>query len=551
MTRTELHQLFSQLIESWENEVVEFKRGGKGHSTDEIGKYFSALANEANLHDHDVAWLIFGVDDKTRAVVGTDYAVHTDRLNQLKQQIVENSQPQITFQAIHELNHPDGRVLLFEIPAAPRGLPIAWKGHYYARAGESITSLGIDKQDQIRAQQMGNDWSEVVVPEATIDHLDPEALRRAREGFADQHRNRLTSGDVESWTPEQFLERAKLTKNGQITRATLLLLGKNASAHLLSPHMCEISWRLIGQEEAYEHFSLPFLISATELYKRIRNVQIRLLPPDELIYREISKYDQRSVLEALYNCIAHQDYRQNARVIVTEFTDRLEFISVGEFYDGHPDEYVRETRSPRRYRNLFLVEAMTRLNLIDHIGYGVRRLHNSQVERYLPLPDYDLTTPTEVKLTLYGAVIDEEYSKLLMSRTDLSLEDILALDRVQKGFEISREAADRLRRSKLIEGRRPNLHISAPIAAAASQKAEYIKTKAQDDAHYAKLIQDYLRSFGTATRQEMNELLWDKLSDALNDQQKYRKVGNLLTALRQQGAIRNAGTRSRPEWELS
>lgn len=551
MTRQELLMLLSRLIDSWESEVVEFKRGGKGRSTDEIGKYFSALANEANLHGHEVAWLIFGVDDTTQTVVGTEYAPNADRLNQLKQQIVDDSQPQITFQAIHELTHPDGRVLMFEVPAAPRGLPIAWKGHYYARAGESLASLGLNKQDEIRAQQMGNDWTEVIVPEATIDHLDPDALRRAREGFADQHRNRLTRGEVESWTNEQFLARAKLTKDGHITRAALLLVGRYTATHLLSPHMCEISWRLIGQEEAYEHFSLPFLTSATELYSRIRNVQIRLLPPDELIYREISKYDQRSVLEALYNCIAHQDYRQNARVIVTEFTDRLEFISVGEFYDGHPEEYVRETRSPRRYRNLFLVEAMTRLNLIDHIGYGVRRLHNSQVERYLPLPDYDLTTPTEVKLTLYGAVIDEEYSKLLMSRTDLSLEDILALDRVQKGYEIPREAADRLRRAKLVEGRRPNLHISAPIAAVAGQKAEYIKTKAQDDAHYAKLIQDYLRSFGTATRQEINDLLWDKLSDVLNDQQKYRKVGNLLTALRQEGAIRNAGTRSRPQWELS
>ena len=58
-------------------------------------------------------------------------------------QIAEDTEPSITFRNIHELTTDDGRVVLFEIPAAPRGMPIAWKGHYYARAGESLVSLGL------------------------------------------------------------------------------------------------------------------------------------------------------------------------------------------------------------------------------------------------------------------------------------------------------------------------------------------------------------------------------------------------------------------------
>ena len=52
-------------------------------------------------------------------------------------QIAENTEPSITFRNIHELQATNGRVVLFEIPAAPRGLPISWKGHYYARAGKA------------------------------------------------------------------------------------------------------------------------------------------------------------------------------------------------------------------------------------------------------------------------------------------------------------------------------------------------------------------------------------------------------------------------------
>lgn len=549
MSTEGLRELLSQLIDGWENEVVEFKRGRVGFSTSEIGKYFSALANEANLRDADSGWLIFGVEDGSRAVVGTGYRESADQLNALKQQILDDTEPRVTFTAIHELDHEEGRVLLFEVPAAPGGIPVAWKGHCYARAGESIAPLGFDKLDQIRAQQIGNDWTAGVVPEASVDDLDESALARAREGFAERYRNSVSREEINAWTVEQFLEQAKLTRRGRITRAALLLVGKNASSHLLSPLMAEMTWQLRGQEEAYEHFGLPFLTSASELYARIRNIQLRLLPPDELIYREISKYDQRSILEALYNCVAHQDYWKSSRILVTEYPDKLEFISVGEFYDGQPNDYVRAPRSPRHYRNPFLVEAMTHLNLIDHMGFGVRRLHQSQVERYLPLPDYDLSAGDEVKLTIPGAVLDERYTKLLMSRTDLPLDDVLALDRVQKGLEIPKATSDRLRRAKLIEGRRPNLHISAPVAAASDDVATYVRTRPQDDAFYARLITDYLK-LRPATTRELSDMLWDKLSDGLDEKQKQYKVKNLLTKLRKQGAIRSVGSRPKARWEL-
>lgn len=156
-----------------------------------------------------------------------------------------------------------------------------------------------------------------------------------------------------------------------------------------------------------------------------------------------------------------------------------------------------------------------------------------------------------MKRTIYGAVIDTNYSEQLMEHTDLPLEDVLALDRVQKKMPISKEAAARLRRARLVEGRSPNLHVSSAIAAAAATKADYIRTRAQSDTHYAKLIMDYLTQFGGASRQEINDLLWDKLSDALDDEQKRNKVMNLLTKMRRNGQIHNAGTRTQPRWVLT
>lgn len=182
MKPPEFAALLDSLIATWENEVVEFKQAGSDYSTDDIGRYFSALANEANLRRAKGGWLVFGVNNKTRRVVGTDYRLQAERLHSLKMQIAENAEPRITFRDIHELPHADGRVLMFEIPAAPQGIPIAWKGHYYARAGESLTSLGLDKLDELRRQTLAQDWTAQLVAGATLADLDDAAVHKARAG---------------------------------------------------------------------------------------------------------------------------------------------------------------------------------------------------------------------------------------------------------------------------------------------------------------------------------------------------------------------------------
>ncbi len=549
LTSDELTELLDRLLAGWENEVVEFKEAAHQFSADKTGEYVSALSNEANLRGLASGWLVFGISN-ARQVVGTSHLLEVQQRQALKHHIHQSIDQGLTVREVYEVMHSGRRVVLLEVPAAPRGIPISWKGDYRARAGESLVPLSLDKLDEIRRQTISADWSAVVVPEATLAHLDPAAIARARQGFTERYASRIPAGDIEAWDDATFLAKARLTRDGQITRAALLLLGADTSTHLLTPHPAQMTWKLVGEQRANEHFRLPFLLNTTALAKRIRNVQLRLLPPNELIYREINKYDERSLLEALYNCIAHQDYTRNSRIIVTEHADRIVFESVGEFFDGAPDDYVLDERTPRQYRNPFLVEAMTELNLIDQMGYGIHRMVQDQVRRFLPLPDYDLTTAGEVKLTIPGAVIDESYSQLLMVRTDLPLEDVAALDRVQKGLSISPEATAHLRKAKLIEGRKPHLRVAEVIASATGNLADYVRTRPQTDAHYATLIRDFLERGGSATREDIDALIVPLLPEVLTEEQKQKKVSNLLTKLRRQGSIHNVGSRSRPRWEL-
>lgn len=552
MSPEALQELIDTLIVAWESEVLEFKDANDNFSTSDIGKYFSAIANEANLRDRASGWLVFGVSDKTHTIIGTTYREDSNRLMSLKQQIADGVDPSTTFRYIHVLSTPLGRVVMFEIPAAPRGIPIAWHGHYYARNHESLASLALNKLDEIRAQGAADDWSAVICKGATVADLDPAALARARELFVVRHKERIPEDTIRTWDWPTFLDATKLTIHGQITRTAVLLVGRRESTHYLSPYVAELTWKLEGEELDYEHFHPPFLLETSRLYQRIRNRRLSLLPPGQLVPVDIQKYDQRIVLEALHNCIAHQDYRACERVIVIERVGELSFQNAGGFFDGKPSDYVLGGRTPRRYRNRFLAEAMMQLRMIDSMGFGIREvMFRGQARRYLPLPDYDLSESDHVVLRLPGRFIDENYSRLLLTHGDFQLEDIIALDHIQKGEAPDDTVLRALRKRGLVEGRKPALHISATVAEATDLKAQYIRTRRQGDEHYRKLILDYLGQWKEAGRDDVRALLLPLLPAALNAEQKEHKVHNLLTALRKAGRIERVGPLRRAKWRLA
>lgn len=540
------------LISGWEGECVEFKDANDNFPTSDIGKYFSALANEANLRGVESGWLVFGVNN-ARQIVGTEFRRDPARLLGLKHQIAQNTDPSTSFREIHEYVDAAGRrVILFEIPAAPRGIPIAWNGHFHARVGESLTALSLAKQDEIRSQSVGEDWSAVFCAHATLDDLEPDALARARDVFVSKYGDRISEETIRGWDDLTFLEKSALAVGGRLKRAALILLGKPECLHHLSPYVAELSWKLEGPELAYEHFGPPFFLNTSRLYQLIRNIRLTLLPPGQMIPLELAKYDQRIVLEALHNCIAHQDYTRCERVLVIERPTELVFQNAGTFFDGTPGDYVANNRTPTRYRNRALAQAMVHLRMIDTMGFGIRDvMFKGQARRFFPLPDYDLSDPGHVVLRLQGRFIDENYSRALLSHENLPWSDVLALDAIQKGLPPSDESLQSLRRKGLVEGRKPALHVAASVAAATGDTANYIRHRAFDDAYYCDLILEYLRAFDRGKRSDFERLLSGKLSEVLNDRQKSAKVHNLLQKLRREGKIVSEGRTLATWWKLN
>lgn len=547
-------QLDALLALPVENEWVEFKEARDSFDLRELCKYFSALANEANLHGQPCAWLVFGVSDKRHKVVGTHFRNTPASLQSLKQEVAEALAPGITFIDIHEVHRPEGRVLLFQIPAAPRGVPVAAKGHYYGRNGESLVALSLEKLDRIRRQLHREDWSAAPVPQATLNDLDPEALAFGRAKYRDKHKDnpRLLAEEA-GWDDAHFLSKLKVRVNGELTRAALLLFGRDEASALL-PTAPKISWILkdaTGVDLDYRHFGLPLVLLPDALFARVRNLTVRYIPPGTLFPTEVPQYDTWVIREALHNCIAHQDYAMGGMVRVVEKPGELIFSNLGNFIPQSVEAVIEEDVPPEEYRNRCLADAMVQMQLIDTIGSGIRRMFVTQRNRFFPLPDYLIDREKQrVEARIPGRLIDERYTFALIQHPNLSLHEVILLDRVQKKAEITVEEAKLLKRSKLVEGRAPNYFVSAEIAKAIGEQAQYTRNKGLDKAFYKQLVLSHLKDYGKVNRQSIDELLLPKLPEVLDEQQKINRVKNLLAEMGREGLIQAEGRGPTVLWSL-
>ena len=527
------------------------KSNVSGRKGEDLASYVSALANMNG------GCVVIGAKDGTLEPTGIrDFADYTTENlpHRLLGRCVNLPSLGLTVDA-RRATDTGATVWLIHVPCHAPRKPVYAHDKAWQRDGDSLTTLRDDRLQAILCELLAaDDWSAAVVVEATVDDLDRSALDLARRKFAEKTQHERWSSEIASWSDLKFLDKAGLAANGGMTRAALLLLGDAQRAPRLLQHPAEISWKL-PDERVIEHFAPPFLLTTTQVLGRIRNPNIKLFPAAQLIATELPRYETRVILEAMHNCIAHQDYARGARIVVEEAGSRLRFINAGGFVDGAPGDYVDGSRTPTVYRNRWLAAAMNNIGMIDKAGFGIKEMFGKQRERFLPMPDYVGSTLNETVFDVFGQAIDENYSRLLMERADLPIEHVVWLDRVQKHRLIDDAQAATLKRAGLIEGRKPNWHVSALVASLTDRRAEYTRTRGLDDLHFKRLVIAHLTRFESATGDELRKLILDKLPDVLTDSQRQSKAANLLTALRKRGLdgwkiVAERRGPGKPQWRL-
>ena len=522
---------------------LEFKSNYQ--DAERLGKYISALSNGACLDNEEFGYLYFGVEDETLKLIGTTFDASRTKAkgNQnleifLRQYIM----PKIDFKIEEFYDEEEKRFVVFTIPAA-KGEPTCFMNIPYVRVDSSVADLRPYTEWMRIIYNSQKDWTAEVIPDATLDDLDPKAIRLARDKYKELHPSR--NEEIDSWDDMTFLNKAHITRQGRVTNTAIILVGKEEASHFISPAVCQIRWQLKDGSDENKDFrilSIPMIQAVEEFRHLVRNANYTFTISGNMFPETMQRYDVFTLREPLCNCIAHQDYGKKTRIEVIEYEDEsLLFRNYGEFLPSSVEDVVEHNFPESKYRNPFLVEAMRNVKMVETEGGGIRKLYIQQKNRFFPMPEYDLNDG-KVVCKIQGNVLDENFAKILVNNPDLKLPEIILLDKVQKHQPITDDTIALFRKKGYIEGRKPNIYLSAKIAKNSRQvglKTTYVKNRSFDDDYFMDMILEYLKKFKQASRHDIDLLIIDKLSEVLTNKQKKSKVGNILTKLRKQGKIQS------------
>ena len=526
-------------------EFKNLKNSFCGDEKDDVISYVSAIANMEG------GFLLVGVHDKTLEIVGTD-TYNYDRqkaILRLTERCANLSSEGLDIdEYITDDTHK--KVWVIHIPKHMPKRPVYAHDKAWQRIEDSLVELTPERMNAILDEPLvtDTDWSAVIVPNATIEDFDELAIAKAKVMFKKVH-NRIPSAEVNAWSVEEFLSNAGVMIDGGITRAAIILLGKPVSVFKLRPAVVRVTWSLRdehGDVVDYEHFTAPFILTVDQILAKVHNLTMREMPGGTLFPDVMQQYDDYSMREVLHNCIAHQDYTLQERINLVENPGFLYYANGGSFIPGTLQKALATHGPQRHYRNECLCNAMVNFNMIDIVGRGIRKIFNEQWKRHFPMPDYEIDAANkEVAVRLYGNAINEKYTTLLKENKELTLEDCILLDAVQKEHRINENDANNLLSRGLVEGKYPDLTISLNIARQTKQVPEYTRLKGLEKDKLKQMVIQFLQNSGSegARREFIYKYLKDVLPSNKTEEQQLRIVGRLLVEMNEEGLIGKEGLR--------
>lgn len=425
---------FNELIKAKENENLEFKEAKNDFDFEKLTKYCAAIANE------DGGKIILGVTDKhPRKIVGSQAFSNLERT---KAGLIERLHLRIE---ADELQHPDGRVIVFSIPSRPLGSPIQYKGAYWMRGGENLIPMTPDLLKRIFAES-GPDFSAEICAKASITDLDQTAIRRFRDMWLKKSKN----ASLEILSDEQLLHDAELVDNVGISYAALILFGtRKALGKYLAQSEIIFEYRsseasLPAQQR--KEYREGFFLIEDDLWNTI-NLRNEVQQYREgLFMRDIPTFNETAVREAILNAVSHRDYRFAGSIFIRQFPRKLEIISPGGFPPGITEENILWKQAPRNRR---LAEVFSKCGLVERSGQGMNRIFEECIKESKPRPDFMGTDDYQVSFTLKCEVQDVQFLRFFeqVGQERLSIfttQDFLLLDLIHREQHISDDLKSRL-----------------------------------------------------------------------------------------------------------
>jgi len=527
-------------LDAREDEHLEFKEAKTNFHFETLVKYCVALANEGG------GKMILGVTDKLpRTVVGSQAFPNLERT---KAGLIERLRLRVD---VEEMQHPDGRILVFQVPSRPIGMPIQYEGAYWMRGGQDLVPMTPDVLQRIFAEA-GPDFSAEICTLACLDDLDPTAIEDLRRLW----QRRSPDQDIATRPMERLLADAELIVDGRITYAALILLGKREA---LGRHLAqgEVIFEYRSNEApgpaADRHeFRQGFLPVLDEIW-RLVNLRIDLQHFQQRFFVwDVPTFSERVVREAVLNAVSHRDYRHSGSVFVRQYPRRIEIVSPGGFPPGITPENVLRQQNPRNRR---IAEVLGKCGLVERAGQGFDLIFRECIRQSKPLPDFSHTNAHFVWLTLHGEIQDPEFLRFLEEigqerMATFSTDDFLVVDLVHREQPVPdplKSRVEHLLEQGIIErlgrGRGVRLLLSQRFYRRLGKAGVYTRKRGLDRETNKALLVRHLWESGDAgcPMSELQQVLPAQSRDQLK---------RLLSELRREGRVRIFGERRGARWRV-
>ena len=435
-------QQLQQMRES--EDRVEFKAGEGGNvSYDGRGKtnpkdrrrcilgYVIALCNEGGGR------LVIGMHDNyPHCVTGTRQA--QDAIGQLESDIYRDTtiRPEI-YELYDEENR---RVLVIEVPSRPIGKVFKFEDVPLMRVGEELKPMSDAMYLKI-LQESEPDFSEKICEGLTLEDLDEEAIRVMKQGYA-QRWNKPEF--VSTPTLQVLRDFALMNKDGQLTNAALILLGKSEviRKHLYCNRVT-VEYRLYHSMIEYtarQEFQEPLVLMVDSVWNYINQPASNPLQHynDGFRIGDIPAFNREVVREAILNACCHRVMFIQSDVVVKQYPDQLVITNAGGFPVGVDVDNILTVNSMPRCK--LITEVLQKAGFIEKSGQGVDKMFYHCLMDGKLLPDYSLTDDWQVCLRLPGEIkypafmlYARELQNARPANNKLNVFDLLALFRASQG----------------------------------------------------------------------------------------------------------------------
>ncbi|MEH2415111.1 ATP-binding protein [Nostoc sp.] len=373
-----------ETLERWllvptETERLEFKEAKQQFDSTKLLKYCVGLANEGG------GYIVLGVTDKPpRQVVGSLAWATAEALNSIKAKIVNELRFRVE---VTELQHPNGRVLVFEVPPRPVGRALDYEGAYLMRAGEQLQPMTPDMLKRIFAEDQQDWFSQPARSDASPD--DVIALLDTQSYFEllgipyptnrDAVLERLQSQDLIKQTAQGWT----------ITNLAAILLAKKLDA--FSPTLARKVPRVVIYEGINKLQTRDdktdnrgYAVGFEGLVDFVHSAAPQNRFVEEVVREEVKMFPKQALRELIANALVHQDFlATGASVMIEMYSDRIDISNPG-ISPIKVERFIDENRS----RNEQLAYLMRLFGICEEKGSGIDKVVSAAEDFKLPAPDF-------------------------------------------------------------------------------------------------------------------------------------------------------------------